>query len=71
LSLGYRERRHYGGSKMRRAKKVQAKRSAWAKHVDEGLKAPQAETVDEWLDAPNRLDLPNVDTNKPRRRMPI
>jgi hypothetical protein len=53
----------YGGT-IRRAKCVQARRSGWAKHIDSSLKAPKARSVDEWLNAPNRFDLPNVDTNK-------
>jgi hypothetical protein len=36
------------------------------KHIDERLKAPKAKDVDQWLSAPNRFDLPNVDTNKPK-----
>jgi hypothetical protein len=51
---------------LRRAKRVQAKRSGWAKHIDSKLKAPKARSVDQWLTAPNRFDLPNVDTNKPK-----
>jgi hypothetical protein len=64
--LSYTERSHhcYGASTIRRAKKVQSKRSNWAKHIDSKLKAPKARSVDEWLSAPNRFDLPNVDTNK-------
>jgi hypothetical protein len=63
--LSYREsvKGHYG-SQIRRAKRVQARRSGWAKHIDERLKAPKAKNVDEWLSAPNRFDVPNVDTNK-------
>jgi hypothetical protein len=67
--LSYREhqQRHvYGG--IGRAKRVQAKRSSWAKHIDERLKAPKAKDVDQWLSAPNRFDLPNVDTNKPKKQ---
>ena len=33
----------------------------------EHLKAPRAKDVDQWLSAPNRFDLPNVDTNKPKK----
>jgi len=61
----YAERRgHCYGGTIRKAKRVQAKRSAWAKHIDSSLKAPKAKNVDQWLSAPNRFDLPNVDTNK-------
>jgi hypothetical protein len=67
--LSYREHRQghgYGGS-IRRDKRVQVKRSSWAKHIDSSLKAPKARSVDQWLSAPNRFDLPNIDTNKPKR----
>lgn len=53
----------YGGT-IRKAKRVQARRSSWAKHIDSKLKAPKARSVDEWLSAPNLFDLSNVDTNK-------
>lgn len=56
----------YGGN-IRKAKRVQARRSDWAKHIDSKLKAPKARSVDEWLSAPNRFDLPNIDTNKPKK----
>jgi hypothetical protein len=63
--LSYTERRGHGyGGSIRRAKRVQAQRSAWAKHIDERLKAPKAKDVNQWLSAPNRFDLPNIDTNK-------
>jgi hypothetical protein len=52
---------------MRRARRVQARRSSWAKHIDELLKAPIAKSPEEWMANPNRLDLPNVDTNKPKK----
>jgi hypothetical protein len=54
------------GKNIRKAKRVQAKRSDWAKHIYSKLKAPKAKDVDQWLSAPNRFDLPNVDTNKPK-----
>jgi hypothetical protein len=67
--LSYREHKPKGGygNQIRHAKNVQAHRSSWAKHIDECLKAPKARSVDEWLSAPNRFDLPNIDTNKPKR----
>jgi len=67
--LSNREKRHHGfyGSQIRKAKKVQARRSDHAKAIDQSLKAPTAKSVDEWLSAPNRFDLPNVDTNKARK----
>jgi hypothetical protein len=52
------------GYGLRRAKRVQARRSLHAKAIDRNLKAPKARSVDEWLGAPNRFDLPNVDTSK-------
>jgi hypothetical protein len=70
MRLSYREHRQghvYGGS-IRRAKRVQAKRSDWAKHIDSNLKAPKARSVDEWLSVPTRFDLPNIDTNKPKKK---
>jgi len=47
--LSYRERRigHGYGGNIRTAKRVQARRSTWAKHIDERLKAPKAENVDQ------------------------
>ena len=32
-----------------------------------GLKAPKAKDIDRWLSAPNRFDLPKVETNKPKQ----
>jgi hypothetical protein len=66
IDLSYSEHRHgqgYGRN-IRTAKRVQDRRSVWAKHIDERLKAPKAKDVDQWLSAPNRFDLPNVDTYK-------
>jgi hypothetical protein len=66
--LGYSPKSGHGyGGNNRKAKRVQAKRSDWAKHIDSKLKAPKAKNVDQWLSAPNRFDLPNVDTNKSRK----
>ena len=58
--------RGYGG--IRRAKRVQARRSDHAKAIDSQLKAPKAKNVEQWLSAPNRFDLPNVDTNNPTKK---
>ena len=67
--MSYTERSGHGyGGTIRRAKRVQSKRSSWAKHIDSKLKAPKARSVDEWLSAPNRFDLPNVDTDKPTKK---
>lgn len=49
---------------MRKAKWVQDHRSDHAKAIDRSMKAPKAKNIEEWLSAPNRYDLPNVDTNK-------
>ena len=69
--MSYREspKRNRGSyaNQLRKARQVQASRSAWAKHIDERLKAPKAKDVEQWLNAPNRFDLPNVDTNKPKK----
>jgi len=68
IDLSYTERaRGSYRSQIRRAKKVQAHRSAWAKHIDERLKAPMAKSPEKWMATPNRLDYPNVDTNKPKK----
>jgi hypothetical protein len=63
LSYGSKSGHSYG-NQIRRAKRVQARRSGHAKAIDSCLKAPKAEDVDQWLSAPNRFDLPNIDTNK-------
>ncbi len=47
-----------------KARRVQARRSDHAKAIDRNLKAPKARSVDQWLSAPNRYDLPTVDTNR-------
>ncbi len=67
--MSYNGKRGSGyGNQIRRARRVQARRSPHAKAIDEGLKAPIAKNVDQWLNQPNRFDLPNVDTNKPKRQ---
>jgi hypothetical protein len=58
---------HGYGNLIKRARRVQARRSGHAKAIDRSLKAPKAKNVDEWLSAPNRFDLPNVDMNKPEK----
>jgi hypothetical protein len=60
---------HGYGCQIRRARRVQARRSDHAKAIDESLKAPRAKNVEQWLSAPNRFDLPNVDTNKPKKNL--
>lgn len=67
MSYNSKSGRGYGG--IRHARNVQARRSAHAKAIDSQLKAPKAKNVDQWLSAPNRFDLPTVDTNKPKKRI--
>lgn len=55
------------GNLIRRARTVQARRSDHAKAIDMALKSPKAKDVQQWLSAPNRFDLPKVDTNKPQK----
>lgn len=43
---------------------VQNNRSFRAKITDAGLKAPIAKSIVQWMDAPNRFDLPEVDDQK-------
>jgi len=43
---------------------VQNNRSFRAKITDAGLKAPIAKSIEQWMDAPNRFDLPEVDNPK-------
>ena len=59
---------HGYGNQIRHARRVQARRSDHAKAIDRSLKAKKAESVEQWLDAPNRFDLPNVDTNKSKEK---
>lgn len=66
MSYGTKSGHGYGNS-IRRARRVQSRRSYYAKHIDSSLKAPRARSVNQWLTAPNRFDLPTVDTNKPKR----
>lgn len=58
----------YGNNLLRRARKVQSRRSTHAKAIDAKLKAPKARSVTQWLGAPNRYDLPTIDTNKRKKR---
>ena len=67
--MGYGTKSGHGyGNNLRHARNVQARSSAHAKAIDRNLKAPKAKNGEEWLSAPNRFDLPTVDTNKPKRR---
>jgi hypothetical protein len=68
VGLSYSAKSGHGyGSQIRRARRVQARRSSHAKAIDSSLKAPIATNVDVWLSAPNRFDLPTVDTNKSKK----
>jgi hypothetical protein len=68
--MSYRGRKQGSyGSQIRRAKRVQARRSAHAKAVDAGLTAPKAKSVEQWLSAPNRYDIPDIDTPKKSSRV--
>jgi hypothetical protein len=63
LSYGTNNRGGGYGNNIRKARRVQARRSDHAKEMDSVLKAPKAKNVDQWLSAPNRFDLPTVDEN--------
>ena len=59
--MSYKEkpRSHY-----RTPRQVQVARTRHARRIDEALKAPIAKTIEQWMNQPNRFDLPNVDTPK-------
>ena len=63
IGLSYRGKSK-GNYSVRKAKRIHAKRSPMAKHIDERLKAPTAKSFEQWNAQPNRFDLPNVDTPK-------
>jgi len=66
--LSYNSKSGHGyGSSIRRARRVQARRSDHAKAIDRSLKARKARSIKEWISAPNRFDLPDIDTNKPQK----
>jgi len=64
VSYGTNNRGGGYGNNLRKARRVQARRSDHAKAIDSKLKAPKAKNAEQWLSAPNRFDLPTVDTNK-------
>ncbi len=66
LSYRARSKSSHGNNLLHKARRVQARRSVHAKAIDSQLKAPKARSVTQWLTAPNRYDLPTVDTNKKR-----
>ena len=53
-----------GSYGIRRLQRFHARRSNRAKRIDEGLRAPLAKSPEQWMQQPNRLDLPDVDTPK-------
>ena len=59
---------HGYGNNLRKARRVQARRSGPCNGNDNVLKAPKAKNVDQWLSAPNRFDLPTVDENKSQKK---
>jgi hypothetical protein len=58
-------RGHVKGSYgIRKLQRFHARRSNRAKRIDEGLRAPIAKTPEQWMQQPNRFDIPDVDTPK-------
>lgn len=51
-----------GNYGLRKVQRVHNRRSNKAKKIDESLRAPTAETPEQWLQQPNRYDFPDVDT---------
>ena len=64
IGLSYRGSSKGCYGNFRKAQKFHARRSPRAKHIDEGLRAPLAKSTEQWMQQPNRFDLPNVDTPK-------
>jgi hypothetical protein len=64
FSLSYRGNRGFGYGNIRKAQRFHARRSNRAKRIDEGLRAPLAKSPEQWMQQPNRFDLPDVDTPK-------
>lgn len=60
--MGYRGRSGFGYGQIRKMQRLHATRSNRAKRIDESLRAPIAKTTEQWMQQPNRFDLPNVDT---------
>jgi hypothetical protein len=50
----------------RQAKRIHARRSPTARHIDEHLDAPMAKSFEQWNAQPNRFDLPNGDFTEPK-----
>jgi len=66
--LGYKARggSGYNGRSRRSVYSVHAGRSARSKALDNAFKAPLAKSDEQWMNAPNRFDWPNIDTPKPK-----
>lgn len=60
--MSYRGRSGFGYGSIRKAQRVHAHRSKKAKRIDESLRAPIAKSPEQWMQQPNRFDLPDVDT---------
>ncbi len=60
----YAERRRNSGFGVRRLQRIHAQRSSRARRIDEALRAPLAKNPEQWLQKPNRYDIPEVDTPK-------
>jgi hypothetical protein len=67
-NLSYRGHSKGSYGSVRKAQRLHARRSSRAKRIDESLKAPIAKSVEQWMNQPNRFDLPNVDTPKKQER---
>lgn len=68
--MGYKcQRSGFGYGTIRRAQKFHARRSNRAKLIDEGLRAPIAKNPEQWMQQPNRFDIPDVDTPKKTKEL--
>ena len=62
--MSYRGSRKGCYGSFRKAQRFHARRSNRAKLIDEGLRAPLAKSTEQWMQQPNRFDIPDVDTPK-------
>jgi hypothetical protein len=53
-----------GSYGIRKLQRIHARRSNRAKRIDEALRAPIAKSPEQWMQQPNRFDIPNIDTPK-------
>ena len=60
--MSYRGRSQSCYGNLRRVQRAHALRSNHAKRIDESLRVPLAKTSEQWLEEPNRFDVPEVDT---------